>query len=134
MRPNSFEHACQVKGYDPVKILPDVSMMPASLGQAVLNFIMLVIITEAMNYNEDTKEQWEPDWNDGDQEKWVPWFDMEVDNRNPSGFRFDDSRYDYTVTSSTGGSRLCYQNSEDAEYAGTTFTELFRGMMVLPKA
>lgn len=134
MKPTSFEHACQVKGYDPAKVLPDVSMVPGSLKQAVLNFIMLCIITEAINYNEETKEQWEPDWDDRSQQKWVPWFDMEVDENNPSGFRFGASFCGHASTGSAGGSRLCYQNSEDSKFAATTFTELFRGMMVLPKS
>lgn len=127
MSPKTFEEACTLRGYDADKILPDVSMYPAKHQKAMIAYAKLIVISEAIN------EGWEPDWNDGDEYKWYPWFDMEVDKNNPSGFRFLVTNYDYAITYTTGGSRLCFKTSAEAEYAAKEFLELWRDMMVIEK-
>lgn len=127
MEIKTYEEACAIRGYDPAKVLPDVSVFPVKHQKSLLAFAMLVIIAEAIN------EGWEPDWNDGNERKWFPWFDMEVDGNNPSGFRFYVTRYVYTFTYSSGGSRLCFKTEAKAEYAGKTFVEYYRDLMVIPK-
>lgn len=134
MKIKSFEEACAVKGYDPAKMLPDVSLMPSQHQDAITAFAKLIIIAEAINFNEDTKEQWVPDWNDDDEYKYFPWFDLEHHKKNnPSGFRFDGSGYGVTVTRTSGGSRLCYQTRANSDYAGTQFIDLYRALIKLPE-
>lgn len=123
----SFEDACAVVGLDPQKIIPDVSMFPAKHQAALIATAKMYVITEAIN------EDWQPDWNDGDEEKWFPWWDMEVDKNNPSGFRFNAAYFGRTGTISAGGSRLCFKTREKAEYAAKTFIDLYRDMMVIAK-
>jgi len=74
----------------------------------------LKVIARALN------EGWKPDWNDGNQAKWYPWFYM-----NKPGFRFADSVYDYSHSYSAGGSRLCFKSRELAEYAGKQFMDIY---------
>lgn len=114
----SFEDACKALGIDPTK-LPEVSMLPEQHRNAVVAYYKLFIIAQALN------EGWEPNWNDTDEWKYYPWFDVEADESNTSGsgLSFDD--YAYTYTSATIGSRLCYKSSELAVYAGEQFKELY---------
>lgn len=123
----SFEEACIAGGYNPATVLPDVSGYPEKHRDAVTSFAMLVIIAEAIN------EGKEFDWNDDEEYKWYPWFDMEVTKQNPSGFRFGVTNYVYTYSHTTGGSRLCYVSSEAAKYAAIQFEDLYRAIMVIKK-
>ena len=75
MYPKTFEEACAKQGYDPEKVLPDVSMFPQQHQTAFTNYGKLVIIAEAMN----AIDKFVPDWNDRNQQKWSPWFDLEKD-------------------------------------------------------
>ena len=128
MKVENFEQACQLRGYDHTTVLPNVSMFPAQHQKALTALAMLIIIAEAMN------EGKEFDWNDDDQCKWYPWFDMEVHPKNnPSGFRFYGTHYVNTITGTAGGSRLCYHSSEDAKHAGTQFESLYRDINVITK-
>lgn len=128
MEIKTFEQACEIKGYDPVKILPDVSAFPARHQAALTATAKMYVITEAAN------EGWEPDWNNNDEYKYYPWFDMEYDKEdNPSGFRFNGAGYGYASARSAGGSRLCYKTRKLAQYIGETFIDLWRDMIVLPK-
>ena len=129
----SFEDCCKRMGYDPEKLLPDVSVFPARHQKALTGTAKLFIIHEAFNYDDKKKEVYEPDWDDSDEYKWRYWFDMEKDANIPSGFRFYDSLYDFTSTYSTGGSRLCNRNEDISIFIGKHFTELFRDVMVFQK-
>lgn len=121
----TFELCCQALGLNPAEVLPDVSKVPQSHQEAIVNFTKLVIITEAVN------EGWKPDWNNRSEEKWIPWFDMEVDSNNPAGFLFFVSLYDVPGTYSTGGSRLCFKTEEICEFVAKNYQDLFKGIMVL---
>lgn len=127
MRFNTFEDYCAHKGIAPEDILPDVSKVPAAHQAAVLSTTKLFLLTGEMN------EGHEFDWNNRQEYKWFPWFDMEVDANNPSGFRFGDSYYDGVTAITGGGSRLCFRNREDSDFAGKTWTPLYRDIMVVPK-
>ncbi len=127
MYPTTFEEACASRKYDAATVLPVVSNYPIKHQQALIDHAKMVIITEAIN------DGWEPDWNDRNEYKWSPWFDMEVDDNNPSGFRFGGAGYGSSITDSSGGSRLCFRTKKDCEYAAKQFLDLWRGMMVIPK-
>lgn len=123
MQVKTFEAACSFCGYDPEKVLPDVTAFPPHMQNALLSYAKLLIITEAIN------EKHLFDWNSYSERKYFPWFDLEKDEQvNPSGFRFLVTFYAYTRTA--GGSRLCYRNAQDAEFAAVTFLDLWKAMMV----
>lgn len=130
MKITSFEHACQVKGIDP-EFQSDIahihSGLPADQRKAIISYAKLLIIVSATN------EDRVFDWNNRNQKKWFPWFDMEVDDRNPTGFRFHGTDCVWTSTGTAGGSRLCFHSAEEAEYTAMQHLELFRDIMVIEK-
>jgi hypothetical protein len=83
----------------------------------------LKVIVKALN------EGWTPDWNDDDQYKWYPWFELQKTNSNPSGFRLDCVNYHYA--GSAVGSRLCFRSRELAEYAAKQFEDLYKQFFTL---
>lgn len=129
---SSFEEACAKEGLNPLACLPDVSKSPDIDKPAIIGNAKLLIITRALNRHPDGS-LYEADWNDGDEYKYYPFFDMEVDDNNPSGFRFGASTYGWSDADSAGGSRLCFRTRALSDYAGKTFEGLYRDIMVVPK-
>jgi len=82
-------------------------------------FLKLTLIARALN------EGWEPNWQDDDEVKYYPWFDMSA----ASGFAFHVC--DGWHSTSFVGSRLCFKTSELAEYAGKQFIDLYKEMFLL---
>ena len=122
----TFEQCCQALSLDSDTCLPIVSVFPVQHQKAITALAKLIIIAEAVN------EGWKPNWNDFSEIKWVPWFDMEVDQNNPSGFRFFDSYCDDALSYSAGGSRLCFKTPEICKFVGTKYEDLWRDAMVIP--
>lgn len=83
----------------------------------------LMIISKAI------RSGWEPDYNDSNQRKYEPWFDLEVWERNPSGFRFYVSYCTFANSSSVLGPLLCQESAEKSDFLGKTFESLFREIM-----
>jgi hypothetical protein len=127
MNIESFEVACEKLGLDPATCRPDVSNVPEKYRSAITATFEMYVICEA------SREGKEPNWNDSRERKWMPWFDMEVDENNPSGFRFCASDCDYSGTGSTGGSRLCYRTEDESDWHAKKHIEKYRSMMVIPK-
>lgn len=63
-------------------------------------------------------EGWKPDWNNGSEQKFYPWFEWK---QGAFGFSFSDCVYDCQL--SRVGSRLCFKTRTLAEYAGQQFTK-----------
>jgi hypothetical protein len=123
-RITSFEEACKVLNIDPAAVLPNVSAFPEKHQKALTATAKLFVIADALN------EEWEPDWNEDEQYKYYPWFDLEKHKKNnPSGFRLGG--VGCSCGSSAVGSRLCFKDRETAEYAATRFIDLYRDLMVL---
>jgi hypothetical protein len=74
----------------------------------------LKVVIRAIN------QGWIPDWNNADQYKWWPWFNLS------SGFGFSLTHCYYADTHTTVGSRLCFESREKAEYAGQQFLDLYK--------
>lgn len=127
MKSTTFEESCKKQGYNPETVIPDVSMFPEKHQKALVAFAKLLIVAE------DIKEGKDPDWNNSSERKWFPWFDMEVDENNPSGFRFGDSGCANAHTYAVGGSRLCFSSEEDVEHITEHFLDLYRDIMVIQK-
>ena len=118
-RVKSFEDACQVLGIS--TNVPEVKGLPRKHQKAIIANYKLIVIAEALN------EGWKPNWQDSDEYKYYPWFDM----TNPAGV---GCSYTYSTASHTLaliGSRLCLKNRELAIYFGQTFTDLFNDSLLL---
>lgn len=118
-RVKSFEDACQVLGIS--TNVPEVKGLPRKHQKAIIANYKLIVIAEALN------EGWKPNWQDSDEYKYYPWFDMS----NPAGVGFSSTHYTASYTSATFGSRLCLKNRELAIYFGQTFTDLFNDSLLL---
>ncbi len=118
----SFEDAC--KALNISSVLPDVSMLPQEEQKAITAHYQLVIIAKALNGD------WKPNWNNYDEYKYYPWFDMETynDGRENDGFSFCDCGF--SCAASHVGSRLCFSSSKIAKYAGQTFLPLYKDYFV----
>lgn len=114
----SFEDACQVLGIS--TNVPDVKGLPRKHQSAIVANYKLIIIAEALN------EGWKPNWQDSDEYKYYPWFDM----RNPAGVGCSDSVYAATFAIAGIGSRLCLKTRELAIYFGQQFTDLHNESML----
>lgn len=118
-RVKSFEDACQVLGIS--TNVPEVKGLPRKHQKAIIANYKLIVIAEALN------EGWKPNWQDSDEYKYYPWFDMS----NPAGVGYS---YTYNTASNAYanfGSRLCLKNRELAIYFGQTFTDLFNDSLLL---
>lgn len=118
-RVKSFEDACQVLGIS--TNVPEVKGLPRKHQKAIIANYKLIVIAEALN------EGWKPNWQDSDEYKYYPWFDMS----NPAGVGYSFTYYAASSTPASFGSRLCLKNRELAIYFGQTFTDLFNDSLLL---
>jgi hypothetical protein len=107
----SFDDACAALEIDPDAVCNDSDTADEAA------YKKLKIVIAAIN------QGWIPDWNNSDQRKWWPWFNLS------SGFGFSSAVYHYDLAISSVGSRLCFESSEKAEYAGTQFIELYKAFL-----
>lgn len=114
----TFEAACKALKLDPEKCLPKVTGVPKHHQAAIVAHTKLVIIAEALN------EGWKPNWQDSNEPKYWPWFDM-----SGSGLSFFVCVFYYSH--SGVGSRLCFKSRELAEYAGKQFIKLYEESWLL---
>lgn len=98
----TFADACKSLNLDPSKVIPDMAGFPVKHITAMESHAKLVIVAEAVNGN------WTPDWNDEDQPKYFPWFDME----NGFCLHYVDGYYSDSYVSS----RLCFESREKARH------------------
>lgn len=118
-RVKSFEDACQVLGIS--TNVPEVKGLPRKHQKAIIANYKLIVIAEALN------EGWKPNWQDSDEYKYYPWFDMS----NPAGVGDSHTHNTASTTNANFGSRLCLKNRELAIYFGQTFTDLFNDSLLL---
>ena len=93
----SFEDARNMTGRPDV---PDFSNLPTDMRKHFEAQYKMIVIAEALN------EEWIPDWDNYDEYKYYPWFEM-----SPSSFAFDDSNYDNANANAGSRSHLCYNTS-----------------------
>lgn len=118
-RVKSFEDACQVLGIS--TNVPEVKGLPRKHQKAIIANYKLIVIAEALN------EGWKPNWQDSDEYKYYPWFDMS----NPAGVGYSNTFNTASTANADIGSRLCLKNRELAIYFGQTFTDLFNDSLLL---
>ena len=118
----TFEDACKVLGIQP-SVVPTFELYPEQDRKAMQAHAKLVLIARAANQLANDNKPWQPDWNDYDQYKYYPWFDM----GGSSCFRYHV--YADWISYSTVGSRLCFKSSVLAEYAGKQFLNQYKQFM-----
>lgn len=114
----TFGDACEVEKLDPKKVIPDFSCYPKKDQASMIAHAKLVIIVRAANRLANGGKEWRPDFDNGSQLKYEIWF-----TKSPSGFRFVG--FDFWLSHSYVGSRLCFLSREVAEYIATTFIGLY---------
>jgi hypothetical protein len=117
----TFQDACKKAGVDPAA-LPDISGIPEEFRKPIIAVYKLLIIYKAIN------DGWIPDWGNGNQWKYCPWYRV-----LSSGFGFSGA-HSYCVYTSTGvGSRLCTDSSEKALYIAQQFKDLYQDYFLYSK-
>lgn len=126
-RVKTYQDICAIDGVDPINSLPYPE--PKSEEEIAVNsFSKAIRICRILN------EGWQPDWNNDDEYKYYPWFDMETyDDQVGSGVGFSCYGYLFGGSVSAVGSRLVFKSSDLAKFAGTVFLEVYRGYMVIEK-
>ena len=79
-----------------------------------VNYEKIILVVKCIN------QGWAPDWNNIQQRKYYPWFDV-----SPSGLGFSGSGYDCDFTYAGVGSRLCFKDEETSNHAARTFPKIF---------
>lgn len=120
----TFADACKKLGLDPQK-LPEVSLLPEKHQKSIIAFFKLIIIVEAINNG------WTPNWNDHNQWKYYAWFYVKASEEQPAGSGFSLSCYGCSYTVTDVGSRLCFETSEQANYAAKQFEDLYQDYLLL---
>ena len=113
----TFEDAC--KALQISEALPEVSALPEKHQKALIAHYKLITITEALN------EGWQPNWNDLDEYKYQPWFEIDASTEKPSGFGFSYSHCVIWYTFTSCGSRLCFKSRELCLYAIEQFKQIY---------
>ena len=108
----TFEDAMEATGR---KEVPDFSSFPEEMRKHFEALFKMVVIVEALN------EGWKPDWDDYNECKYYPWFEM-----SPSSFAFCASVYAYGVADAGSGSRIKLKSRELAEYCGKQFKDIWK--------
>jgi len=122
----TFEDACKAERLDPKEVIHDFKSYPREDRKAMIAHSKLVIIARAINKIANNGKRWKPNWNDYNQFKYYPWFDMDGGS---SGFRC--LVYGRWNSASFVGSRLCFKTREAAEYAGNQFLKLYKDYFVM---
>ena len=95
-----------------IKFHPDDSPSIQAFGR-------LQIIAKALN------EGWKPNWNDANEYKYYPWFDL-----RGASFLFSYVYFNFCDADSGSGSRLCFKSMELAEHAGRTFINKYKNLIL----
>lgn len=111
-RVKTFEDACQVLGIKGTVANIELHDSLDEDAEAIGALTKLVIITKALN------EGWKPNWNNSNEYKRYPYFDM----RN--GFSFDSVSYHSRY--SRVSSRLCFRTEALAQHAVKQFPDLYK--------
>lgn len=112
----SFEDARNMTGRPDV---PDFSNLPTDMRKHFEAQYKMIVIAEALN------EGWIPDWDNYDEYKYYPWFEM-----SPSSFAFVVSACGYAAARAGSGSRLKFQTRELAEYAAKQFIDIWKDIQI----
>jgi len=111
----TFEDACEELNINPGDVI-NGNDLPDEIA-----YKKLKVVIKAVN------QGWIPDWSNGNQYKWWPWFNLS------SGFGFSVSAYYYDCTSTAVGSRLCFESKEKSDYTAKQFIDLYEKYLTVTK-
>ena len=114
-RIKTFEDAQKETGRPDV---PEFSEVPEDLRDYFKAQYKIIVVVEALN------EGWKPNWEDGNEAKYFPWFYM-----SGGVFVFGNTDYRYSFAFAGNGSRLCFKTRELARYAGEQFLEIWTAII-----
>jgi hypothetical protein len=118
-RIKTYEDACAALNRQPVTE-EQFSFLPEKDRKAMFSLHKITTVVEALN------EGWNPDWNDYNEYKYYPWFDMETYDDAPAGSGFSFVDFVYGASDSYVGARLVLKTRELAEYVGKQFLEDYK--------
>lgn len=98
---------------------PKFADVPEDLREYFKAQYNTIVVAEALN--EGTKL----DYRDGNQKKWLPWFNL----LSPSGVSFDVTSYECSITNAGRAARLCLKSEALAKYVGEQFLDLHNGIL-----
>lgn len=108
----TYEDACEIIGEKPID---EQHLMDCGLGKSEIAFMKLKTIFKAAN---KMNNDWKADYSNSSQYKYYPYFVW-----RSSGFRYADAGY--AIARTNAGSRLCCGTSDDTEYIGKKFEDLY---------
>lgn len=107
--------------------LEDVTRLVSELNpkhvKAIIAFNRLCTIAQAWNKEDD----FTPDFSNGNQEKWFPWF---VYSDDAAGFVCASTTYAATSAGAYFGSRLCFKTPTRARQFGEQFIDLWNQVLL----
>ncbi len=127
----TFEQALEKSGTEKEKAFFANAELVASTESDEVAYKKLKVIARALNTNDETGEVWTPNWNDSDQYKYFPWFEIEATEDKPAGVGFSFADYDGWYSGTFVGSRLCYETRELALYAGKQFAAEYKDFILI---
>ena len=119
IRPISYEEALDELTEADDEIRKECEIFPTDTPDVVV-YKQLKLITYVINRDENTGRPYEPDWNNSDEKKWSPIFNLS------SGAGFVSSYYYFTYALTDSGSRLCNRNKGNSDYIGQQFRPLWK--------
>ena len=124
-----YEALCQKHGLDP-NALPDVSNVPKERKKYNLASERLAVITKCYNAEDENgnllEVGWTPDYSIGSrQPKYEIWFEVVENKSSVSGFGLAYLYYDFWITSTDCGGRLCFKDMKTARRAFDDFKEYY---------
>ena len=108
---DTYEELCDFIGEPPID---EAKLKQVGFTQDEIDYRKLKQITKAYN------DGWVADYNDENQQKWIPWFYF-----SPSGARFDHSLYSYSSACAGHAASLCFKDEATSTAAGIKFIELY---------
>jgi len=120
---NSVDAAFKKQNLERLTLTDIPAKVPERFRLAWLRVYELFVVFEAINNG------WVPDWNNQNEYKYFPWFEIKVSG---SGFVFANSYSDYACTHSTVGSRLCTDRSEKALFIAEIFGKEYADLFLIP--
>lgn len=122
IKPNTDFYVVKRKLSGKVAKLEDVARLVTDINpkhiKALIALNELFTIAEAWN----KEDGFVPDFSDGEQDKWFPWF---MYDKDAAGFVCANTHYTSASANANIGSRLCFKTSERAEQFGKQFAHLY---------
>lgn len=126
-KPNADFYVVKRKHSEKVAHLEDVARLVTDINpmhiEALIALNELFTIAQAWN----KEDGFVPDFSDGNQDKWFPWFKYDKD---AAGFVYAYTNGTPTVANANISSRLCFKTPERAEQFGKQFDDLYNAVFL----